>query len=76
MRPHVQKALAKANENFESAVQPYLNDLKNYCLSLTKSSWDGEDLMQETLIKAYKSWIKKPKQVSKAYFFELHPIHG
>lgn len=71
MRPHVQKTLAEANENFENAVQPYLKDLVNYCQSLMKSTWDGEDLVQETLTKAYKSWIGTPKSVSKAYLFRI-----
>lgn len=71
MRPLVQKTPAQANENFEQAVQPYLKDLKNYCRSLMKSTWDGEDLMQETLAKAYKSWLKTPKPVSKAYLFRI-----
>ncbi|WP_404452103.1 RNA polymerase sigma factor [Virgibacillus necropolis] len=71
MRPHVQKTLAVANEKFENAVQQYLKDLENYCQSLSNSTWDGEDLMQETLTKAYKSWIGTPKSVSKAYLFRI-----
>ncbi|ASK64038.1 hypothetical protein CFK37_18695 [Virgibacillus phasianinus] len=71
MRPHVQKTLAEANENFENAVQPYLKDLEKYCRSLMKSTWDGEDLMQDTLTKAYKSWLGTSKSVSKAYLFRI-----
>src|SRR5690625_4285207 len=70
MRPLV-KTPAQANENFEEAIQPYLKDLNNYCKSLTKSPWDGEDLVQETLAKAYKSWLKKPKPMSKAFLFRI-----
>lgn len=70
MRPLV-KTLAQANENFEEAIRPYLENLNNYCQSLTKSTWDGEDLVQETLAKAYKGWLKKPRSLSKAYLFRI-----
>ncbi|HET7577729.1 MAG TPA: RNA polymerase sigma factor [Bacillales bacterium] len=71
MRPLVQKTPAETNENFSHAIQPYLTDLKHYCRSLMNSSWDGEDLMQETLAKAYQSWLKKQKPISKAYLFRI-----
>ncbi len=37
---------------YEKLVSPHLEDLRKYCLYLTKSKWDGEDLYQETLLKS------------------------
>lgn len=70
MRPLV-KTPAQANENFEDAIQPYLKGLNHYCQSLTKSTWDRDDLVQETLAKAYKSLLKNPKPMSKAFLFRI-----
>lgn len=42
---------------YEELVHPYLQDLKNYCFYLTKSTWDGEDLYQEVLLKCYRYWL-------------------
>ncbi|WP_181350877.1 RNA polymerase sigma factor [Thalassobacillus sp. CUG 92003] len=71
MRPLVQNAPKEANEIFENAVQPYMVDLKHYCCSLTTSSWDGEDLMQEALAKAFKRWSTTFRPVSKSYLFRI-----
>ncbi|MFC7394052.1 RNA polymerase sigma factor [Scopulibacillus cellulosilyticus] len=57
--------------DFEHVIRPYLNQLKSYCLSLTKSSWDGEDLFQDTLIKAFSKWKMKSQDISKAYLFRI-----
>lgn len=38
--------------SYEALVTPHLDALRNYCLYLTKSKWDGEDLYQETLLKS------------------------
>ncbi|HET7657121.1 MAG TPA: RNA polymerase sigma factor [Bacillales bacterium] len=71
MRPLVEKTPFEGKEEFEAVVQPYMQELRKYCLSLEKSLWDGEDLMQETLMKAYKSWSKRPKPMAKAYLFRI-----
>jgi RNA polymerase sigma-70 factor (ECF subfamily) len=39
--------------DFEALVSTHLDDLYRYCLYLTGSKWDGEDLYQETLLKTY-----------------------
>ncbi|OXS60959.1 hypothetical protein B1A99_05355 [Cohnella sp. CIP 111063] len=41
-----------AYSEYEIKVLPHLRDLQNYCRYLTKSKWDAEDLLQETLLKA------------------------
>jgi len=38
---------------FEESTEPFRMNLWRYCVSLTGSPWDGEDLFQETLTKAY-----------------------
>lgn len=42
-------------KQFLKIIEPYRSDLFRYCLSLTKSPWDAEDLVQETLLKAFAS---------------------
>ncbi|WP_099156891.1 RNA polymerase sigma factor [Virgibacillus ndiopensis] len=71
MRPLVNKSPIGMNEEFEDTIKKYLHDLRKYCLSLTKTKWDGEDLMQDTLVKAYKSWLQKPKPIAKAYLLRI-----
>ncbi|SDJ79147.1 RNA polymerase sigma factor [Sediminibacillus albus] len=71
MRPLVKKTPAETKETFTTAIEPYLMDLRNYCISLTRSKWDGEDLMQETLAKAYKSHLKATKPITKAYLYRI-----
>ncbi|GGA38265.1 RNA polymerase sigma factor [Psychrobacillus lasiicapitis] len=71
MRPLVEKTPIEVTEEFETAIMPYMHDLKKYCFSLTRTKWDGEDLMQETLAKTYDSWMKTPKQIAKAYLFRI-----
>lgn len=71
MRPLVHETPTSMNNGFEIAVEPFLLDLRKYCLSLTNTKWDGEDLMQETLVKAYESWMKAPKQMVKAYLYRI-----
>lgn len=41
---------------FAQDVTPYLDGLKGYALSLTRHSADSEDLVQDTLIRAYRSY--------------------
>jgi len=58
---------------FEETTQPFRLDLWRYCVSLTGSQWDGEDLFQETLIKAYGSLFQRaysPTNI-KSYIFRM-----
>ena len=41
-----------AEISYESWLGPHLDDIKKYCFFLTRSKWDGEDLFQETILKA------------------------
>ncbi|WP_404430854.1 sigma-70 family RNA polymerase sigma factor [Sutcliffiella horikoshii] len=48
----VEEARRLKNE-FEEIVSVYSTDLWNYCKYVTGSPWDGEDLFQDTMIKAF-----------------------
>ncbi|QHW32999.1 RNA polymerase sigma factor [Paenibacillus rhizovicinus] len=39
---------------FEEAVKPHLKHVRTYCGYLTSSKWEAEDLLQETLLRAFK----------------------
>ena len=71
MRPLVQIAPKTNHEDFEKLVSPYLQSLHSYCHYVTRSKWDAEDLMQETLVKLYQRSTKQHIPMSKAY---LHRI--
>ncbi|SDL85780.1 RNA polymerase sigma factor [Sediminibacillus halophilus] len=71
MRPLVKQTPAETKETFTNAIEAYVPHLKNYCISLTRSKWDGEDLMQETLAKAFQSYRKETKSITKAYLYRI-----
>jgi len=54
---HTLQALGRPVEQTRNAflalIEPLRPDLWRYCLRLTGSAWDAEDLLQETLMKAY-----------------------
>lgn len=41
-----------AESSYECRLGPYLDDIQRYCFFLTRSKWDGEDLFQETILRA------------------------
>lgn len=42
-------------DKFWKVVQPFRHQLWHYCLKLTGSPWDAEDLLQDTLLKSFAS---------------------
>jgi RNA polymerase sigma-70 factor (ECF subfamily) len=44
---------------FEEAVKPLLRELRQYCVYLTGSTWDGEDLLQETVALAFRYYKRR-----------------
>lgn len=40
------------SQQYETIVKPHLKDLYKYCVYLSGSLWDGEDLYQEALLKS------------------------
>src|SRR5262245_51521663 len=49
----IQKSLVSAWHQFMVALDPIRPDLFRYCRRLTSNLWDAEDLVQETLLKAF-----------------------
>lgn len=60
-------------------VQPYRKQLWNYCLRLTGSPWDAEDLLQDTVLKAFASLSalshRQQQLNTKAYLFRVATNH-
>ncbi|MFP5379676.1 MAG: RNA polymerase sigma factor, partial [Vicinamibacteria bacterium] len=40
-------------QQFDERVAPHREGLWRYCLKLTGNPWDAEDLVQETLLRAF-----------------------
>ena len=60
------------NEKFEQMIEPFRQPLWNYCKYIRGSPWDGDDLFQETLLKAFATMSQlyaplKPK----SYLFRI-----
>ncbi|MBL0385133.1 RNA polymerase sigma factor [Tumebacillus sp. ITR2] len=57
---------------FEQEIEPHRADLWRYCKLLTGSPWDGEDLFQETMLKAFASLAQLwHPLLPKAYLFRI-----
>ncbi|WLD94249.1 RNA polymerase sigma factor [Alkalihalobacillus sp. AL-G] len=60
------------HQKFEEEIQPYTNELWKYCRYVTGSPWEGEDLYQETLLKAFAMLPQMWRPVNtKAYLFRI-----
>jgi RNA polymerase sigma-70 factor (ECF subfamily) len=44
------------DERFEREALPWLDDVYRFALSLTRDETDAEDVVQDTFLRAYKSW--------------------
>lgn len=66
------KSLFDLRKQFNALVEPHRSDLWRYCLHLTGSAWDAEDLLQETMLKAFGrlSTIFQPMEI-KPYLFRI-----
>ncbi|HLN62934.1 MAG TPA: RNA polymerase sigma factor, partial [Symbiobacteriaceae bacterium] len=49
----LESPLRQLRQRFEDLTEPCRPDLWRYCLRLTGSPWDAEDLVQETLARAF-----------------------
>lgn len=69
---NLSQALFDLRKQFNQQVEPHQTDLWRYCLHLTGSVWDAEDLMQDTLLKAFArlSTIFQPLEM-KPYLFKI-----
>lgn len=58
--------------NFEKIVLPHLNFLKNMSLKLTNNPNDAEDLLQETLLRAFRFFDRfEPDSHPKAWLYKI-----
>jgi RNA polymerase sigma-70 factor (ECF subfamily) len=48
-----------ATPNYDFLVKPHLDELKKYCFYLTRSKWDGDDLVQEAVLRAMVYFLDK-----------------
>jgi DNA-directed RNA polymerase specialized sigma24 family protein len=64
--------LSNVEERFRSEMEQRHPYLQAYCHKLTGSSWDADDLVQETLMKLYMSLCKdEERQVTMAYLCRI-----
>jgi RNA polymerase sigma factor (sigma-70 family) len=64
--------LDQADQRFNAELEHRLHYLQAYCRKLTGSSWDAEDLLQETLMKFYMSLCKwEERKVTKSYLCRI-----
>src|SRR5262245_51110287 len=53
MKKDFEKQVRAVRMQFLEQVEPYRRDLYRYCRGLTGSTWDAEDLVQESLLRAF-----------------------
>jgi RNA polymerase sigma factor (sigma-70 family) len=64
--------LRDIEQRFKKEIEPYRSDLWRYCYKLTRSPWDAEDLVQDTLFKSLAVLAKMHQPVKmKAYLFKI-----
>jgi RNA polymerase sigma factor (sigma-70 family) len=57
---------------FAENTLPLQSDLKRYCLAKAGSAWDADDLLQETLVKAYRWHVRFPeREMTKPFLFRI-----
>ncbi|MFD1738058.1 sigma-70 family RNA polymerase sigma factor [Bacillus salitolerans] len=64
--------LRDVRKQFDEIVIPFRPELWRYCYRITGSPWDAEDLVQETLIKAFSSLAQLWQPINpKGYLFKI-----
>ncbi|MDZ5471307.1 RNA polymerase sigma factor [Bacillus sp. 31A1R] len=64
--------LRDLKKTFDESIIPHRPSLWRYCYQLTGSPWDAEDLVQETLIKAFSSLAQLWQPINpKGYLFKI-----
>lgn len=59
-------------ETFAEMTMPLQGDLRRYCLAKAGSAWDADDLLQESMIKAYRWHIRFPnREITKPFLFRI-----
>lgn len=73
MRTHVvSTAAGKKYDAFENEIVPHTDSLKSFALKMTNDPDDAEDLVQDTLLKAFRFFDKFEKGTNaKAWLFQI-----
>lgn len=59
-------------ETFAAMTLPLQSDLRRYCLAKAGSAWDADDLLQESLLKAYRWHTRFPnREITKPFLFRI-----
>lgn len=68
----LRKAIYEQKKAFDAHIAPLRPDLWRFCRRLTGSIWDGEDLVQETLLRAFGALARVWSPINpKAYLFRI-----
>ncbi len=68
----VSTAVGKKYDAFESEIVPHTDSLKSFALKMTNDPDDAEDLVQDTLLKAFRFFDKFEKSTNaKAWLFQI-----
>jgi RNA polymerase sigma-70 factor, ECF subfamily len=60
--PEARDAVERAWVTYVDTVEPLRGDLYRYCRRLAASVWDAEDLVQDTLLRAFGSIARRDEQ--------------
>lgn len=61
-----------ADDDFEKQTAAYRPELLRYCRKLAGSEWEGEDLFQEVMLKAYRRFRRWPeRELTKPYMYRI-----
>ncbi|QTC42953.1 RNA polymerase sigma factor [Bacillus sp. V3] len=64
--------IREIEHRFKQEIEPFRSELWGYCYKLTRSPWDAEDLVQDTLLKSLGMLAKMHQPVhTKAYIFRI-----
>ncbi len=59
-------------ERFVEACMSHVSSIRRYCQIKTGSSWDAEDLLQDTLVKAFRWHTQHPdREVTRTFLFRI-----
>ena len=66
-------SVREVHDRFVEATERHRPALWDYCLRLTGSPWDAEDLVQETMLRAFArlSHVWQPLRDGRAYLFRI-----
>jgi RNA polymerase sigma-70 factor (ECF subfamily) len=54
--PYTDNAIRQRDEAFEQEALPWIDDVYRFALSLTRDESDADDIVQDTFLRAFRSW--------------------